>query len=63
MTLMSVPPSRFALSCPLVASAVVGATSTSQLKEIAAAAALGPLAEDILEAAYHIHLQYPNPNP
>ena len=55
--------SRFTLSNPLVASAVVGATSRCQLEEIAAAAALGPLSDDILETINQIHQQYPNPNP
>ena len=57
------PLNRFTLSSPLVASAVVGATSAGQLTEIAAGAALGPLDKDILEAIDNIHLQYPNPNP
>ena len=54
---------RFVLSNPLVASAVVGATSTSQLEEVAAAATLGPLSDDLMEAIRNIHMQYPNPNP
>ena len=59
----AVPVYRFTLSHPLVASAVVGATSVRQLEEITAAAALGPLAEDVMAAVNQIHLQYPNPNP
>jgi N-acetyltransferase 10 len=54
---------RFALSHPLVASAVVGATSAAQLEELVAAAASGPLADAVLEAIDGIHRKFPDPNP
>lgn len=54
---------RFALHRPLVASAVVGATSEAQLAELVAAAAAGPLDAALLEAVDAVHARYPNPTP
>jgi hypothetical protein len=55
---------RFVLRHPLVASAVIGASSQQQLQELLAAAAEGPLQdEQLLEAIDKLHQQYPNPTP
>lgn len=54
---------RFVLSKPLVASAVIGATTPQQLREILSAAERGPLSRKLLAAIDDIHQQYPNPNP
>lgn len=54
---------RFALHRPLVASAVVGATSEAQLEELVAAAAAGPLDAALHEAIDAVHARYPNPTP
>ena len=54
---------RFVLSRPLVGSAVVGATSEAQLRELAAAAAAGPLPAELLGEIDNIHARYPNPAP
>jgi aryl-alcohol dehydrogenase-like predicted oxidoreductase len=49
---------------PLVASAVVGASTQQQLQQLLAAAADGPLQdEQLLEAIDQLHQQYPNPTP
>ncbi|EIE24224.1 Aldo/keto reductase [Coccomyxa subellipsoidea C-169] len=54
---------RFVLSNTLVASAIVGATSSQQLQELLDAAEKGPLSEDLLAAVDDIHQRFPNPNP
>ena len=54
---------RFVMSHPLVASAVIGATSIEQLKQQIAAAHQGSLPPDILEEIDLVHGQYPNPTP
>lgn len=54
---------RFVLGRPLVASAVVGATSAAQLGELLAAAEAPPLEPQLLEAVDAIHARYPNPCP
>lgn len=54
---------RFVLGHPLVASAVVGATSSQQLDELIAAAQAPPLEPPLLEAIDAIHQRYPNPAP
>jgi len=58
---------RFVLDHPLVASAVVGATSVGQLEELVGAAAVveevGPLSREIREDIDAIHNKYPNPTP
>jgi len=54
---------RFVLSHPLVASAVMGATSTQQLQEQLEAARQGPLPEEALQQIAVIHQQYPSPTP
>lgn len=57
---------RFVLSHPLVASAVIGATSTQQLQEqIDAALCDGgaPLDAGLLDEVYRVHQRYPNPTP
>lgn len=51
------------LSRPLVAGVVVGATSEVQLLELVAAAAGGPLPDDVLDRIDAIHSRYPNPTP
>lgn len=55
---------RFVLGHPLVASAVVGASTLQQLQELLEAAGQGPLQdEQLLEGINVIHQQYPNPTP
>lgn len=54
---------RFVLAHPLVASAVIGATSSEQLAELIAAARAPPLEEELLEAVDAIHRRYPSPAP
>lgn len=54
---------RFVLGHPLVASAVVGATSSEQLAELIDAARAPPLEPQLLEAIDAIHQRYPNPAP
>jgi N-acetyltransferase 10 len=55
---------RFVLSHPLVASAVVGASTLQQLQELIEAAVQGPLQdEQLLAGIDQIHQQYPNPTP
>ncbi len=51
------------MSNTLVASVIVGATSSDQLHEILEAADKGPLTGDLLDAIDDIHQRYPNPNP
>jgi aryl-alcohol dehydrogenase-like predicted oxidoreductase len=52
------------LGHPLVASAVVGASTLQQLQELLHAAAQGPLDnEQLLEELDKIHQRYPNPTP
>lgn len=55
---------RFVLRHPLVASAVIGASTQQQLQELLAAAGDGPLQdEQLLEAIDVLHQRYPNPTP
>ena len=54
---------RFVLSCPLLASAVIGATSVVQLEELSIAAEQGALPGDVLKQIDEIHSLYPSPNP
>ncbi|PRW60379.1 Aldo keto reductase [Chlorella sorokiniana] len=54
---------RFVLGHPLVASAVIGATSSEQLAEQIEAARAPPLEPQLLEAIDAIHRRYPNPAP
>lgn len=54
---------RFVLGHPLVASAVVGATSEGQLAELVAAAEAPPLQDELVEAIDGIHQRLPNPTP
>eukprot|EP00877_Chromochloris_zofingiensis_P013051 jgi/Chrzof1/79/Cz01g02240.t1 len=54
---------RFVVGHPLIASAVIGATSTAQLMEIITAAQRGPLPAAVREAIDAIHQRYPNPTP
>jgi aryl-alcohol dehydrogenase-like predicted oxidoreductase len=54
---------RFVLSHPLVASAVVGATSIEQLDELVAAAEKGRLDEETTAAVDAVHARYPSPTP
>lgn len=52
------------MSHPLVASAVIGASSIQQLQELLTAAGVGPLEnEELLKDIDSIHQQYPNPTP
>ena len=54
---------RFVLSCPLLASTVIGATSVVQLEELLVAAEQGALPGDVLRQIDEIHWLYPSPNP
>jgi N-acetyltransferase 10 len=55
---------RFVLDHPLVASAVVGASTLQQLQELLQAAAQGPLQdEQLLADIDSIHQRYPSPTP
>ena len=54
---------RFVLDHPLVAAAVVGATSLEQLDAQLAAARAPPLPPDLRAAVDAIHHRYPNPTP
>lgn len=54
---------RFVLSRPLVASAVIGATSRAQLEELLAAAAAPPLEAGVLREIDEVHAALPNPTP
>ncbi|KAL4443893.1 hypothetical protein ABPG75_011630 [Micractinium tetrahymenae] len=54
---------RFVLAHPLVASAVIGATSEAQLAELVAAAGAPPLEDELVAAIDAIHRRYPNPTP
>lgn len=54
---------RFVLRHPLVASAVIGATSGQQLEELAAAARAPPLDGALVEAVDAVHARYPSPAP
>lgn len=54
---------RFVLSHPLVASAVVGATSLAQLDEILVAAERPWLEPELGAAVDAVHARYPNPTP
>jgi aryl-alcohol dehydrogenase-like predicted oxidoreductase len=54
---------RFVLDHPLVASAVIGVTSSRQLEELVAAAARPPLDAALAAAVDDIHRRYPNPTP
>ncbi len=54
---------RFVLSRPLVASAVVGATSCQQLQELFDATRQPPLEEELLAAVDAVHHRFPNPCP
>ena len=55
--------SRFVLSHPLVASAVIGATGRGQLEELIRAAEAGPLGEEVLARIDEVHARLPNPTP
>lgn len=59
----SLTPCRFVLSHPLVASAVIGATDVSQLREIIIASEAGPLDKEVLELIDQVHARLPNPTP
>lgn len=55
---------RFVLGHPLVASAVVGASTLQQLQELLQAAAQGPMQdEQLLADTDSIHQRYPSPTP
>lgn len=54
---------RFVVHRPLVASAVIGATSAAQLAEVVRAAEQPPLSEELAAAVDSIHARYPNPTP
>ncbi|KAK9817832.1 hypothetical protein WJX72_002852 [[Myrmecia] bisecta] len=54
---------RFVLSHPLVASAVIGATSVDQLMQQVHAASQGSLDPGIMARLDEIHQQFPNPTP
>ncbi|EFN60059.1 hypothetical protein CHLNCDRAFT_48407 [Chlorella variabilis] len=54
---------RFVLAHSLVASAVVGATSSRQLQELLDAARQPPLDEGLLQAVDAVHRRFPNPTP
>jgi N-acetyltransferase 10 len=54
---------RFVLGRPLVASAVVGATSQQQLQQLVDAARQPPLDPGLAAAVDAIHQRYPNPTP
>jgi aryl-alcohol dehydrogenase-like predicted oxidoreductase len=54
---------RFVLSHPLVASAVIGATSAEQLRQQLDAAEQGPLGGELMQEVDAIHQRYPNPTP
>lgn len=54
---------RFVLSHPLVASAVVGATSSEQLAELIACAQQPWLSEELRRELDAVHERYPNPTP
>lgn len=54
---------RFVLSHPLVASAIVGATSVEQLEEVLEAAREGELDAGLRERIDAIHARYPSPTP
>lgn len=55
--------SRWVLQQPLVASAVVGASTCSQLAELLEAAGKPPLPEDVVAQIDAIHEAHPNPTP
>ncbi|KAL6754151.1 NADP-dependent oxidoreductase domain-containing protein [Haematococcus lacustris] len=54
---------RWVVHQPLVTSAVIGATSTLQLREQVQAVTAGPLPQDVLDGIDAIHALYPNPTP
>lgn len=54
---------RFVLDHPLVASAVIGATSEEQLGQLIAAARRPPLEPELVAAVDALHARYPNPTP
>lgn len=54
---------RFVLDHSLVCSAVVGASSIAQWRELVAAAEAGPLSADLRERLDAVHVCYPNPCP
>lgn len=54
---------RFVLGRALVASAVVGATSPEQLRQLLTAAGAGPLPPEVLEEVDAVHARLPNPAP
>jgi aryl-alcohol dehydrogenase-like predicted oxidoreductase len=54
---------RFVLSHPLVASAVIGATSVDQLRAQLGAAEAGPLGEELMMKIDEVHKMLPNPAP
>ncbi|KAK3265451.1 hypothetical protein CYMTET_25865 [Cymbomonas tetramitiformis] len=53
----------FVLRNPLVASAVTGATNTSQVDQILDAAEAPHLSDELIAAIDHIHERFPNPSP
>jgi aryl-alcohol dehydrogenase-like predicted oxidoreductase len=54
---------RFVLSRPLVASAVIGATSEAQLTELLRASEAGALPPEAMAAVDAVHARLPNPTP
>ena len=54
---------RFVLGHDLVASAVIGAMTEAQLRELQQAAEDGPLEAHVLDQIDVVHQQYPNPCP
>lgn len=54
---------RFVLQQPLLASAIVGATSPEQLAELVAAAEQTLLEPALMDAINGIHARFPNPTP
>ena len=53
----------FALSQPVLASAVVGATSVPQLLEILDAESAEAISDDVRYEVEQVHARYPNPTP
>lgn len=54
---------RFVIGHPLIASTIVGATSTSQLQQLLGAADRGALSDNLLLEIDQIHHRFPNPTP
>lgn len=54
---------RFVLGRPYVSTAIVGASTPEQLRELVRACEAGPLDEETLERIDEVHREIPNPTP